>query len=1629
MLKTLKQKSKRLFYKHKVVTRVTSMLLVFTLLFTSLPLGGMVASAAEVDDENTIITVEKELTEYRTEYSKTYLMSNNTLESVISANPMHYKNDSDSWVDIDSTLVLEETEDGEVYKNKAGGYAVSFPATNENGSSVKIESGEHTIEIELVEGKKSHARKDTSNKNKAKKLTKEQRKLMTASELYAVDSNQNSALEYNDIYENTNVRYDINPTSVKESVIITKAPNKKVSYSYNIKADGLVAQLNENDSISFYEKTDTKKQNAVFVMPAPLMYDANDIYCYDIETTLKQKKGVYVLTYKPDYNWLKAKDRAYPVVLDPTTYVANSTQDAYTYSADEYQNRNIGSENQIKVGRSTWKDPAGDTFETFIRFDELPTIPDGYVINSALLMLTTKAYHGTWQELEVGAHKITEDWTNKLNQPLPLINYLNQPDAESFPRATAHIVRGEVDTEVGFEISALVNEWYEDPTTNYGVKLSLAETPPTDADNVLFHSSRATSGIPYLSITCEEYIPVTDIEITEKCDELELTNLSSYFDVAATVYPENATNKEVIWEVEDENIAYYNNGQIYGVNIGTTTVTAKSADNGEIFDSFELEVFTIPIESIQITNCPTDFLEVGQTHSFGFVLNPDNASHLIDPMLISWSSSNPAVAEFGFDGQVTAYSAGQTTITVRYAGFSDSYVLNVAEIPVTSVESTNIVNELTLTVGSNYFIDFEVSPNNATDKRAIATSNNTSIVDVETYSIADNKTIEPYFYLKAMGVGTTTVYVEFLSNPSINYTIEVTVIPNDMYINPPMENRLIVGQTWSLTSNSAVNVVISDTNILSTDGNGNITALSAGTTLVSVSDGVKYDSFNITVIPNYNLQITGIPNYKQDDEGNDQGELLLNQTHYELGTTITPAYSGDINWWSTDESVATIYYSDVRAKVILTAHKTGTTTICAEIPNTGIAATFNLTVAKTAITSVSISPVKGAGLDDGILYIGETGVLSATFAPYDVSTKNSIVHWYAASGNTNAVGIYGNSNYTKEKFTAQEAGAVNIAAKVDDVASNPFTITVKKPKINISNPPKNYKLTTGDSHILKWTVEPIYATVEWGPKKGNVAVINETTGEIFALSSGNTVIYGKALYEGHENPTEYTVSFNLTVVSPTIEITGYPSNKTFVVGESCNFSANIKIANQTLHNALWASSDDSILDIDPYTGKATALLPGTVAITAGSVDYQNLFTTIYCTVNLIDIQGQPVDNTLIVGQSCTLSLSNTSTAQNFVWISSKPEIASFGATGVLLARSAGTTTISATSDSGNLVYGEVEITVKDSTQLFGTLATKGLLDHTNLTGTDDGFLMCTKSLGNILYDAEIEILYESPSEQKPRSVLGYYDDWYLFSIKKSGTVKYGLIKMRELEHDNDDGNVPGVTVSFVGLDTAPLLTCINSPTQANSYNLLTALNKVTGPGIYDHDEDITNYFIEPASKAPYLIAEKYVYTIAQTANNGVIDLYEGINEFYLKAADAEAKMNDVQQGPENRQKEREKYEFYIRVPNALEEINKIAGYEIYNKQNNILNIKNKNNLTYYEKYAILATFTGNVNYNSFAAEVVYHAVMLEDILADIFEDKVYKRALRADMTIDDNEDYDINMSYYDLDSDIVNAQEEIHGVK
>ena len=217
-----------------------------------------------------------------------------------------------------------------------------------------------------------------------------------------------------------------------------------------------------------------------------------------------------------------------------------------------------------------------------------------------------------------------------------------------------------------------------------------------------------------------------------------------------------------------------------------------------------------------------------------------------------------------------------------------------------------------------------------------------------------------------------------------------------------------------------------------------------------------------------------------------------------------------------------------------------------------------------------------------------------------------------------------------------------------------------------------------------------------------------------------------------------------------------------------------------------------------------------------------------------------------------------------------------------------------------------------------------------------------------------------------------------------------------------------------------------SPTIANGYELLCALDRATGPGIYEHNSVLANYFSLPQSDAPYLIAEEYVKLIAKRCVNGgtmqapdnYADIVEEIE--YIEDELADPLLDeDARTGYIARLSE------LSRIPNAIDKNNNNAGYSVYNSTNNTITVSNTNSLTEYEKYAILATHTANVTFNSFAAEVQFHAEALEDTLSTV--PAYYEAALRADMSIGEEYEDGIFDEYYNLNSSIVQTQIQYHG--
>ena len=1107
--------------------------------------------------------IKKELEQYRTEFSKTYLKSDGGLESVVSPSALHFKNEKGEWEEIDQTLVLK-TEDGQkVYETKNSPMTVRFPAElDSSDTGVTLEAEGHKIVVELLDNKNSKASKKEEEKQSERSGRPKSK--MIASELLEQEVTDSSAIEYADVYSGADLRYDTTAGILKESVILKDRQNGNRTYRYNITADGLALKLEPDGRVEFYEPSSAEP---VFTMPAPLMFDAKEEYSYDIDVKLKQKKGAYELSYTPDKDWLNDPERVYPVTLDPSIVVNSGVEDSYTYSAADYQNSYLGFEKQLKVGGSVWQG-SNDTFDTYIKFKELPQIPaEEYTLDSALLMVTPKSFAGYWSEMKVGAFEITEDWTNEYTgQSGDFISYANRPASSDMTFSTATFTYGDT-AAGGFEVANLVEKWYNEAGTNYGVRLSAVSATDNPWNCLIFHSSRSDTGRPYLSITYTPIIEATGITITNRpendCVEL-MSSLPSY-KLEAELSPEEATPEEIVWESSDTEVAdIAADGRVWPHKTGTTIISVKLKDRQEIRDSFALSFYNTPVESLTIKGRPSDDT-ITRTYTLKLTADiyPLNAS--VDK--IEWSSSDPSVATVDENGLCTGVSGGTTIITAKAGSVTDSFLLTVLQYRMDFATCPfEMIQYETRSYSPAYF------PSEPAEN-IISSSSNPDVAVIEGYTI------------RALKPGTTTIRAELEGDSSVYAERELTVQTADFQVLKPPNNILIVGQQWQIVNDPDAHVELPfDTDLAEVSSNGIITAKKAGDLMVEIWKGYEgnFSHFTLKII-SQNLSITGRPS-------NDRMEV--GDIHPSLSLSTTDTYDEDIIWSSSNESVATVDCDFLNGTRIY-AHNEGVTTISAYDEDLGCSASFTLTVSPKEVNSVVIHD--DFKPENDTIYLSEEITLGAQVTPADATYDK--VDWRTQSINNGLVYTYpteGPNARRTIKVSGQHTGQVKFTAYAGGVSSAPYTITIKELEAEITNLPAGNKMTVGQTHQLGKIVEPSDAKVRWDVVNDNVASIDQT-GKITALSPGSTVIW----IEVSKFEVTETAAFTLTVESG-VTINNLPSNKSMKIGQTHVVSASVSPS--TLNQSVkWSSSKQDVAKIDENTGLITALKPGTTVIRATSV--------------------------------------------------------------------------------------------------------------------------------------------------------------------------------------------------------------------------------------------------------------------------------------------------------------------------------------------------------------------------------------------------------------------------------------------
>lgn len=152
--------------------------------------------------------------------------------------------------------------------------------------------------------------------------------------------------------------------------------------------------------------------------------------------------------------------------------------------------------------------------------------------------------------------------------------------------------------------------------------------------------------------------PITPTSVTLNMVK-DTVIIGQTFTLTATVSPQNAKDKTVIWSSSNENVATVSSsGVVETKSVGAATITATTKE-GNFTANCEVVVRAVPVTGITLNKSTLSLVEGEETTLTATVL-PNNAGDTN----ITWSSSEPSVVSVS-SNKLTAIKQGTATITVK----------------------------------------------------------------------------------------------------------------------------------------------------------------------------------------------------------------------------------------------------------------------------------------------------------------------------------------------------------------------------------------------------------------------------------------------------------------------------------------------------------------------------------------------------------------------------------------------------------------------------------------------------------------------------------------------------------------------------------------------------------------------------------------------------------------------------------------------------------------------------------------------------------------------------------------------------------------------------------------------------
>jgi hypothetical protein len=307
----------------------------------------------------------EELVNLRTVESKTYELADGKREWVGYTEPVHYKDASGVFQDIDNSIVSESKRiDGidYAYRNAANAYTARFAAKGDTSRLVTVESDDKSLSFGLAEAKAANVEKTTDIASSA-----------LSEETYA-----ESVIMYRDSLPGVDLVYQPRSSGVKEYIVL-KAPGAPNEFTFNFVLNGLtVTEI--GGQVAFLDE----KGNTVFAFGDLVAFDAAEAWMDDVTYRVEESDGTCLITLIVPRSYLDDPARVYPVVVDPTIDYWAPTADTYIASATAYDNTNFSSSSYLRTGR----DGTYGIRRSFLKFDQVNDLTiSGDQVTSAYLRI------------------------------------------------------------------------------------------------------------------------------------------------------------------------------------------------------------------------------------------------------------------------------------------------------------------------------------------------------------------------------------------------------------------------------------------------------------------------------------------------------------------------------------------------------------------------------------------------------------------------------------------------------------------------------------------------------------------------------------------------------------------------------------------------------------------------------------------------------------------------------------------------------------------------------------------------------------------------------------------------------------------------------------------------------------------------------------------------------------------------------------------------------------------------------------------------------------------------------------------------------------------------------------------